>query len=678
MKSRTCALGLALALAACSHDGGTPAMTPPPATATATLELLAGHAGGASNVDGTGSVARFTSPQGLVVDADGNILVGSGCTLRKVTPAGVVTTFANASGCPTAGTDPAASIIHADSLAIDGSGNVYVLETLDMIRKVSPAGAITTLTGIWPNSGMCPETDGPIATANLCLMTGLAVDPAQQLVLSTTTTVRKVSTAGIVSTFAGSFLAFGNVDGVGTAARFSGINGIATDVAGNIYAADSVTRTIRVITPAGVVTTLAGSPGLQGSIDGQGPAASFVYPTSLTVDAAGNVYVGDLGQAIRKITPGGQVSTLAGAPGMFGAADGVGTAARFGGGLISLGTDRAGNVYVGDNSNDDIRKVTPDGTVTTLAGSPPVSGSADGVGSAATFTRPTGIALDGAGNLYVADGGPGIRKVSPSGQVTTLFATGAGSDHLTGIAVDGAGNVFAAGSSCVFLPPPGPGLPFPPCSGRILKVTPAGVVTTFAGTAGVSGSADGVGAAASFQMPVGLAMDSAGNLLVADFAANVIRKISPAAVVTTIAGTAGAGGTADGAGAGARFRSPAWIAADRSGNAYVTDYGNDSIRKISAAGDVATLVPAGVIPGSLQGIAVDDQGALYVAERDNSTISKVTAAGMATTIAGVPGQASFQPGPLPGKLFHPIGLAVEGTNLFITLADGVAVVRDRP
>ena len=179
--------------------------------------------------------------------------------------------------------------------------------------------------------------------------------------------------------------------------------GVAVDGAGNVYVADHGNDEIRKITPAGVVTTLAGAAGQAGSADGTGSAARFYDPAGVAVDSAGNVYVADAGNdEIRKITPAGVVTTLAGAAGQAGSADGTGSAARF---YIPHGVavDGAGNVYVADTENDEIRKITPAGVVTTLAGAAGSIGSADGPGSAARFFQPYGVAVDSAGNVYVAD-----------------------------------------------------------------------------------------------------------------------------------------------------------------------------------------------------------------------------------------------------------------------------------
>jgi hypothetical protein len=319
-------------------------------------------------------------------------------------------------------------------------------------------------------------------------------------------------------------------DGVGAAARFSRPIGVAVDGAGNVYVADSGNNTIRKITSAGVVTTLAGTAGVTGSANGGGAAASFNSPQGAAVDGAGNIYVTDaFNSSIRKITSAGVVTTLAG--GASGSADGVGAAAGFNT-PIGVAVDGVGNVYVADTVNSAIRKITPVGVVMTLAGTPGFFyGAVDGIGAAASFFWPEGVTVDGADNVYVAD-----------------------TNNST-----------------------------------IRKITSAGVVTTLAGAAGASGSANGAGAAASFTFPQGVAVDGAGSLYVADTGNNTIRKISSAGVVTTLAGTAGISGSANGIGAAASFKLPGGVAVDGAGNVYVADTGNNTIRKITSAGFVTTL-----------------------------------------------------------------------------------------
>jgi uncharacterized repeat protein (TIGR02543 family) len=322
-----------------------------------------------------------------------------------------------------------------------------------------------------------------------------------------------------------------------------------------------------------VVTTLAGS-GNVGAINGPGTSASFDSPTGVTVDSAGNVYVADtFNHLIRKITPGGDVTTLAGTSGTAGHADGTGTDASFNG-PHGVTVDSAGHVYVADTLNHLIRKITPGGEVTTLAGSG-TPGAIDGTGTSASFDSPTGVTVDSAGNVYVADTlNHLIRKITPGGEVTTLAGTSgeAGSadgtgtdasfDFPIGVTVDSVGNVYVADTF----------------NHLIRRITPGGEVTTLAGS-GDEGSADGTGTDASFDFPIGVTVDSAGNVYVADTFNHLIRRITPGGEVTTLAGS-GEAGSADGTGTDASFNGPYGVTVDSAGNVYVADYNNHLIRKI--------------------------------------------------------------------------------------------------
>ena len=318
-----------------------------------------------------------------------------------------------------------------------------------------------------------------------------------------------------VTTLAGSTAGF--ADGTGSAARFHDPRGVAVDSSGTVYVVDNANHRIRKITPAGVVTTLAGS-GVAGFADGTGSAAKFYWPEGVAVDSSGTVYVADnANQRIRKITPTGVVTTLAGS-GVAGFADGTGTAARFNG-PVSVAVDSSGTVYVADTGNHRIRKITPAGVVTTLAGSG-VAGFADGTGGVAQFNQPRGVAVESSGTVYIAD-------------------------HY---------------------------------NNRVRKITSAGVVTTLAGSS-TQGFVDGTGSAAQFSGPYGVIVNSSGTVYVADYYNNRIRRITPAGVVTTLAGS-GVGGFADGTDSAAQFNSPIGVAVDSSGTVYVGDTSNQRIRKI--------------------------------------------------------------------------------------------------
>lgn len=328
-------------------------------------------------------------------------------------------------------------------------------------------------------------------------------------------------------------------------------------------------------TAPATVSTLAGLARASGSVDGRGAEARFLYPSGVAVDANGNVFVGDAGNnTIRKITPAGVVTTLAGLAGQKGSADGAGTAARFSA-PYGVAVDASGNVYVADMNNHTIRVVTPAGAATTIAGSPGLSGTANGTGGAARFNGPTGVALDAAGNLYVADtGNSAIRLVGPGGAVSTfagLPGQGGSADGLvgsarfafpTGVAVDASGNVYVGDTN----------------NGTIRRIS-LGVVSTLAGTAGQIGSADGAGVAARFWAPSGLAVDRSGNVFVADMDNFTIRKVTPAGAVSTLAGSASQEGGTDAIGTDARFSFPRSVALDSAGAVYVAD-GGFTIRKI--------------------------------------------------------------------------------------------------
>lgn len=313
-------------------------------------------------------------------------------------------------------------------------------------------------------------------------------------------------------------------------------------------------------TEAVVVGTLAGS-GATGSANGSAATASFNAPFGVAVDGGGTWYVSDTGNhRIRKIAPDGSVSTFAGS-GAAGFADGSAATAQFNE-PTGLAVDGSGNVYVADRQNHRIRKIAPDGTVSTVAGNG-ILGSFDDVGTAARFAFPTGVALDAAGTVYVADLlNNSIRKIASDGTVSTL------ADSLAGpvaVAVDGAGTAYVAelfGS-------------------RISKVTAAGAVTTFAGS-GTAGFAEGTGTAAQFDQPFGVALDSGGNVYVGDNANHRVRKITPAGVVSTLAGS-GTSGFADGAPAAAMFNYPVGVALGTDGRLYVADQANQRVRRIGSA-----------------------------------------------------------------------------------------------
>jgi hypothetical protein len=311
-------------------------------------------------------------------------------------------------------------------------------------------------------------------------------------------------------------------------------------------------------------------------------------PAGIAVDPSGNLYVADpVNCVLNKYSPTGVLVMTVGKAGDRGWSDGP-----LGLGYFNTPTgvalDAAGNIYVADQMNSTIRKITPSGTMSTLAGAPNVYGHQDGTGGSALFCQPTALTIDASGNLFVADGANGnlnlpnspgicIRKVTPSGVVTTvsnmdgIVAAGLGVFNLMGIAVDGQGNLFVSvgpmNDSVAIVVEVYP----PPNGNAIFKVSPAGVASLYAGQPQANGSADGPAAQALFNNPGALAFDGAGSLYVSDNYNETIRVISPAGVVTTIAGAAGSSGLVDGAGGQARLTAPEGLAVDAYGNVFFND-----------------------------------------------------------------------------------------------------------
>jgi sugar lactone lactonase YvrE len=594
-----------------------------------TISTLAGSPGQGS-ADGTGAAAGLANPWGVAADSSGNLYVADtdNHTIRRITTDGGVSTWAGLAGVNGSadGTGSDARFYQPQGVAVDSAGNVYVADTGNYtIRKITPDGAVSTLAG---SPGMAGSTDASGGNARFYEPEGIGVNSSGTVIYVADTwnhTIRQVTSAGAVTTFAGSAGSFGTNNGTGSSAQFYQPQGIAIDGAGNVYVGDTGNQTIRKITSAGVVTTLAGSAGTYGTGDGTGTGAQFWAPQGLALDSGTNLYVADsFNNTIRKVTPSGVVTTLAGTAGSLGSADGTGAAARF---WLpqSIAVDGSGNIYVADSANGTIRQIASGAVVTTLAGSAS-TGSADGTGGAARFDWPSGAAIDSSGGRYVADTG----------------------------------------------------------NSTIRTITPAGVVSTLAGSAGNSGSTDATGSSARFYAPQGVAVDTSGNTYVADTANNTIRKVTSGGVVSTLAGSAGTNGLTDGTGSSALFNGPQGLVVSTSGIIYVADTWNHTIRQVTSAGVVTTLAGLPGYSGSIDGtsagngtntarfycpsgVAADASGNVYVADTRNHTIRKVTSAGVVSTLAGLAGVWGRADGTNNGARFNqPQGVTVDASgNLYV-------------
>jgi sugar lactone lactonase YvrE len=493
------------------------------------VSAFAGQAGLSGTNDATGTSARFNQPRGVAVDGAGKIYVADSGNhiIRTITPGGAVSTLAGLPLSPGSsdGLGSIARFYQPTGIGVDAGGNIYVADFWNQtIRRVTSGGLVATIAGSATNSG---SADGINGSAHFWGPAGMAVRSNSVLYVadSSNGTIRKMAASGvnwIVSTLAG-YASAGTADGTQAAAQFYWPAALAVDGQGNTFVADARNHVIRKVTAAGAVSTFAGLVGVAGSMDGTGVGARFNQPQGIDVDASGLLYVADTGNhTIRTITAGGVVTTLAGSAGNVGPLDGSGTSALFNNPQAIAVDDSSGFIYVADTWSHTIRKVTSGGSVSTLAGQAGFAGGSDGTNGKARFYYPAGITASG-GNIYVADGfNHTVRKITAAGVVTTIAgmpgawgtADGTNSDarffQPQGIAVDGAGTIFVmdAGNQTVR---------------RISASGTNWTVTTVAGLPGFGGSGNGTGGVARFNYSAGLALDASGNVYIADAGNNAIR-----------------------------------------------------------------------------------------------------------------------------------------------------------
>jgi len=609
-----------------------------------------------------------TTTYTLTVNNETGVTVSQSCTVTVGTVVqaslGVFAGMPSGAGMVNA-TATAAKFDYPASVAADGAGNTYVADTGNhCIRVISAAGVVSTLAG---NPGYPGSGDGLGAQATFNHPSGVAVGANGNVYVADTynSTIRVVTPAGQVTTLAGvpgtpgSVPVNGTLGGGANPPTFNHPSALAVDAALNVYVADTGFNELRLISASGVVSTLAGT-GQAGALDAPAVSATFNAPMGVAVDASGNVYVADTGNNTVRELSNGIVSTVAGSAGSTGALDGTGAMATFAS-PTGLAVSATGSLYVADTGNQTIRLVKPGGVVTTLAGTAGTSGHANATGKGATFYTPRGLALDGAQNLYVADASNNlIRVISP----LTVVGNCAG--------VAGApGWTEGTGTAVRFNQPSGlavtvAGTTFVADTGNhvIRQLTAAGVSSTLAGTGQVAGSLDGTGTGAGFNGPTDLAMDGTGNLYVVDAGNQTIRKVTPAGVVTTLAGVAGSAGDLDGNANTALFNGPTALALDQYGNVYVADTGNGAIRVVSTAGRVTTLATGFA---DLQGLAVDATDHIYAADAATNAIYVLTSVAPTAVLAGIPGTMGSTDGAAAAATFNqPTRLTLDAAgNLYI-------------
>jgi sugar lactone lactonase YvrE len=622
---------------------------------------------GGTTYAGDGSkatAARLRNPGAAIIDAAGNLYIADydGNRIRRVDArSGTITTVAGTGRFGFSGDSGpaiAANLNTPNDVALDSAGNLYICDTYnDRIRKVSAStGIITTVAGngSWGYSG-----DGGRATdAELGSPYGIAIDAADNLWIadSDNNVIRRVDAAtGRITTVAGTSAAgYSGDNGPATGSKLNYPYDVVVDSSGNAYVADYENQRIRKIAAAtGVITTVVGNGKRDDTGDG-GPATSAALydPTGVAIDTSGNLLIAqDL--LVRKVSAQtGIISTVAGNGDVAFSGDG-GPATSAAIGVISVAVDAADDLFISDYLASRVRRVDArTGIINTVAGNGDTNWGDNGPAIAAQFYYPYGIALDAAGNLFIADTeNQRIRKVTAAtGVITTVAGSGRWGDsgdggpaalaafrRLFDVAVDPSGNLFIPDTE----------------NSRIRKVTATtGRIETLAGSGDEGFSGDGGAAtAARFDHPYGIALDSAGNLYIADTENQRIRKVTAATgVITTVAGNGKYGFSGDGGPAtAAMLAEPDAVAVDAVGNLYIVDTDNNRIRRVAAATGVITTV-AGNGDGdfygdggpatsaalwSPRGVALDSGGNLYIADTYNNRIRRVAAAtGVITTVAG--------------------------------------------
>ncbi|MGD0299632.1 MAG: hypothetical protein ABSE86_21285 [Bryobacteraceae bacterium] len=622
-------------------------------TVAGTDRLLDGH---------SANTVPLRSPVAVAVDSNGNLYIAdaSDNRIRKVDPSGIISTYAG-TGVPGYNGDrikaAAAQLNFPSALAFDAAGNLYVADLGNSrVRVISSDGTINTVAGNGA-PGILGD-NGPAIQAQVDPLS-VAVDTQGNLFISTTEFyIRKVDTNGIITTIAGQGRpGYGGDNGPANLAIIGQVPAMVCDAKGDLYLADLFNGYVRMIDTAGIIHPVAGS-GQFGYIDDFIPALQAVMsPQGLALDSSGNnLYISDLTlNAVRVV----DLTTM-----LIHSVAGNGNAGFLGDGgtpLLAelegpagLALDSSNDIYVADYANRRVRKIAGN-VISTIAG------TSDGDGGPATsafLNFPQGLAVDSANNLVVADTGNSIaRRFSFGGSINTF---GQLMGAPVAVAVDTSGNFYVTDDEPL-----------------VLEISKTGATSIIAGDAQSGYSGDGGPAtSAMIANPTGVAVDAAGNVYFTDDTNSRIRKVTiSSGVVTTIAGNGKPNYSGDNGPALNAGLDPFDVAVDSQGNLYVADSLNSRVRKIALDGTITTVAGTGIAgyagdggPAVAAGIAfptgvaVDGAGNLYIADHGNAVVRRVTATGLITTIAGTPGlsmPSAGDGGPAAGAQLDPWKVTVD-------------------
>jgi sugar lactone lactonase YvrE len=619
------------------------------ALAAAGTERVTTVVGGRLGDGGPATSASFALPSAVVRDASGNLYIAdaNNCRIRRVSAQGIITTFAGTGICGYGGDGSpatAAAIYNVYGMAFDHRGNLLIAVG-NRIRSISPGGTISTVAG---NGGFGSTGDGgPATKASLRGADGVSVDPFGNIFIADTldSVIRKVDAAGIIHTVAGNHTSgFSGDGGPATSAALNFSFSVVADGSGNVYIADTNNRRIRKVDSTGTIQTYAGT-GDYGNTGSGGPATaagigppsvlhlgggklylstsldviwtvdlktsiinlvagngsagyngdgqtalstSLTQPYGMALDGAGGFYVADSGNnRVRHIDSSQIVSTVAGGNvGDGGPATQASLDFSSSSEFLHFAFDPSGNLYIADIGDCRVRKVSPAGTISTFAGTGICGYAGDGgPATSATLLAPQAVAADGNGNVYIADtGNEVIRKVDSNGTITTFVSTlinngAATSARSLALAVDGNGNLYTSDGFFA-----------------VWKITPDGTMSVVAGSLfSVGYNGDGIPATQAWLfIPIGVAVDRAGNLYISDWLNDRIRKVDANGIISTVAGNGVFGFSGDGGPAtSAALFEPTDVAVDSRGNIYIADWINFRIRVVDASGTINTFAGSG-------------------------------------------------------------------------------------
>jgi len=603
-------------------------------------------------------------PARAAADASGNIYFGGLHCVFRVDPTGTLTRIAGngrAGYSGDGGPATAAQFQTPSGIAVDAAGNVYVADRdAAVVREITSSGIIATFAGTG-TAGFNGD-GGPAAQAQLNFPMGLAVDTAGSLYIADSQNhrIRKVSASGTISTVAGNgSYGYGGDGGPATDAELNEPEGVAVDASGNLYIADTVNDRVREVTGNGNISTVAGTgvsavygsiwdeTGVSTTTGDNGPAtsAAVVLPTDVAVDRSGSLYIADYGNARIRVVTKSIINTLAGLTNGIPPTDGQAAISVRLSGPTGVAVDAGGSVYFAEGSiatgsglgDGDYRvwKITPGGILNVLAGNGLESYAGDGGAAAvAQLNGPASIALDGGGNLYFADSANHrIRRITPAGVIGTFAGNGTpGFSGDGGPAVtaqlNGPLGVAVDASGNVYIADTG--------NNRVRKISSNGVIATIAGNGNASFYGDESPAmAASIHAPQGLALAADGTIYIADTLNQRVRRVGANGVIHTLAGNGLAAFSGDGTDATKEsLNLPAAVALDGAGNVYIADRGNNRVRMVSPAGAISTRAGSGAPLAAPQGVAVDSTGNLYIAESGGNDLRRVAPDGTISIFAG--------------------------------------------